>query len=214
VIGAKETDFDHVFDSQHIFRVLLNTMARPGKISILPNLAINPPAENPYPFLVLLALLDREINFSIQGNVKNPEEITRYLQLNTGGKPGEVETSDFIFVYGGSSKGEVYKAKIGSFEYPDRSATIVYAIDSISNFTPEYICNYTLDRRASEEEVSLELSGPGIKEKCILTFSGIGKEEIENLISVREYPLGIDAIFCDKKGRIVSIPRSSSVKIS
>ncbi|MGB9927225.1 MAG: phosphonate C-P lyase system protein PhnH [Methanosarcina sp.] len=219
MIGAKDSDFDHVFDSQHIFRVLLNTMAKPGKIGILPSLAINPPEENPYPFLVLLALLDREVSFSVQGNVKDPEKVMKYLELNTGSKPGDLGTSDFIFVYGGSSKGQVCRAKTGSFRYPDKSATIVYAIDSISdptsNFTSDFISNSVSDRRASEKEkVLLELSGPGIKEKCMLAFSGIEKKEIQDLISVREFPLGIDAMFCDKKGRIVGIPRSSSVKIS
>lgn len=201
--ALREADFDQVFDSQQIFRIILDTMARPGKIGILPDINIKPPAENHYPFLVLLTLLDREVSFNVQGKeTAKLSEVIRYLELNTGSKQNDVEACDFMLVYGGNSKAQICKAKIGSFRYPDKSATVLYDVDSISD-----------ENTLEKEESLLKLSGPGIKENCIVGLSGIGKKEMENLVSVREFPLGIDAIFTDKNGRIISIPRSTSLKV-
>ncbi|MDK2947532.1 MAG: alpha-D-ribose 1-methylphosphonate 5-triphosphate synthase subunit PhnH [Methanolobus sp.] len=197
-MNVRDTGFDIVFDSQNIFRILIDSMAKPGKINELPSIEIMPPVDNHYPFLVLMTLLDREISFTVCGDdAIDLQSVSEYIELNTGSRLAGANNCDFMLVYGGSSNGQVCDAKLGTLRFPDDSSTAVYDVDSIS----------------SSGNLMLELTGPGIKDKCVIGIDGIERSEIEDLVSLKEYPLGIDAIFSDKNGKIVCIPRSTNVKV-
>jgi len=193
---VRDPAFDVIFDSQRIFRALLDAMANPGRIITLPDIRIEPPAANMYPLLVLMTLLDHEVSFSVLGGAQT--QVTEYLKTNTGSKESRLENSDFILVYGGYSHGLIQRARVGTLEYPDESATVIYDTGSIG---------------AGAGDLLLELSGPGIADKRRIGASGIEENEIENVLAMRDYPLGLDLIFSDKAGRIVCIPRSTTVEV-
>ncbi|RZN38297.1 MAG: phosphonate C-P lyase system protein PhnH [Methanosarcinales archaeon] len=188
-------EFDVVFDSQRIFRSLLDAMANPGCIITLPDIRINNPAANMYPLLLLMTLLDHEVSFSV---LDNGTPVTEHLKTNTGSKESKLENSDFILVYGGSSHGLIRRAMVGTLEYPDESATVIYDTDSIGDI---------------DGDVLLELSGPGIADKRRIGTSGIEQTEIEDVFTIQDYPLGLDLIFSDNAGRIACIPRSTTMKV-
>lgn len=190
----RDPAFDLIFDSQRIFRSLLDAMAHPGRIITLPEIGIKPPAANRYPLLLLMTLLDHEASFCVMGGAQT--QVTEYLKTNTGSKESRLENSDFILVYGGSSHGVIRGARVGTLEDPDESATVIYDTGSIG---------------AGERGILLELSGPGIADKRKVGASGIEQTEIEDVLAMRDYPLGLDLIFSDKAGRIVCIPRSTTV---
>jgi len=193
---VRDPAFDLIFDSQRIFRSLLDAMANPGRIITLPKIGIETPAANKYPLLLLMTLLDHEASFCVMGG--DQTQVTEYLKTNTGSKESGLGNSDFILVYGGSSCGLIQGARVGTLEYPDESATVIYDIDSIG---------------AGEMGVLLELSGPGIAGKRKVGASGIEQTEIEDVLAMRDYPLGLDLIFSDIAGRIVCIPRSTTVEV-
>jgi len=192
---VRDWAFDVIFDSQRIFRYLLDAMANPGRAITLPVIGIKPPAANMYPLLLLMTLLDHEVSFCV---LDNGTQVTEYLKTNTGSKESKLENSDFILVYGGSSHGLIQGARVGTLEYPDESATVIYDAGSIGD------CG---------GDVLLELSGPGIADKRVIGASGIEQNEIEDVLAVRDYPLGLDLIFSDKAGRIVCIPRSTTMRV-
>ncbi|MEA3324813.1 MAG: phosphonate C-P lyase system protein PhnH [Euryarchaeota archaeon] len=192
----RDPAFDVIFDSQRIFRSLLDAMANPGRITTLPKIDIKPPAANRYPLLLLMTLLDHEVSFSVLGGAQT--QVTEYLKTNTGGKESRLENSDFILVYGGSSHGLIRGARVGTLEYPDESATVIYDTGSIGD---------------NGEDILLELSGPGIAGKRRIGVSGIEQTEIEDVLAMRDYPLGLDLIFTDTAGRIVCIPRSTTMRM-
>ncbi|NOQ33693.1 MAG: phosphonate C-P lyase system protein PhnH [Methanosarcinales archaeon] len=192
----KDPAFDVIFDSQRIFRALLDAMANPGRIIALPGIDIKPPAANRYPLLLLMTLLDHEVSFCVMGGAQT--QVTEYLKTNTGSKESRLEDSDFILVCGGSSHGLIQSARVGTLEYPDESATVIYDLDSIGN---------------DGGDVLFELSGPGIADKRMIGTSGIEQNEIEDVLAMRDYPLGLDLIFSDKAGRIVCIPRSTAMRV-
>ena len=192
----RDPAFDVIFESQRIFRALLDAMANPGRIITLPEISIKPPAANRYPLLLLMTLLDHEVSFCVMGGAQT--QVTEYLKTNTGSKESRLENSDFILVYGGSSHGLIQGARVGTLKYPDESATVIYDIDSIGD---------------DGEDILLELSGPGIADKRKVGASGIEKNEIGDVLAMQDYPLGLDLIFSDKAGRIVCIPRSTTVKV-
>ncbi len=192
----RDPTFDTIFDSQRIFRSLLDAMGNPGRITTLPKIGIEPPAANRYPLLLLMTLLDHEVSFCVMGGAQT--QVTEYLKTNTGSKESRLENSDFVLVYGGSSHGLIQGARVGTLEYPDESATVIYDIDSIGD---------------DGGGILLELSGPGIADKRIIGASGIEQTEIEDVLAMRDYPLGLDLIFSDRAGRVVCIPRSTIVAV-
>jgi len=205
--------FDVTFDSQMIFRSLLDAMARPGSIVVLPDINITSPAMNRYPLLLLMTLLDHEVSFCVLGhsdaNVNaDRQAVAEYLGSNTGSKESALGDADFILVCEGSSHGSICRAKQGTLEYPDESATVVYDVGSIGD--REHEGN---DDNGHDEYMLLELSGPGIAGKCMIAISGMEQAEIEDVLAVHNYPLGIDAILSDRYGNIACIPRSTNVRV-
>ena len=205
--------FDVTFDSQIIFRFLLDAMARPGSIVVLPDINITSPAMNRYPLVLLMTLLDHEVSFCVLGhsdaNVNanaNRQAVAEYLGSNTGSKESALGDADFILVCEGSSHGLICGVKQGTLEYPDESATVVYDVGSIGDQ------GYDGDD-GHDEYMLLELSGPGIAGKCMIAISGMELAEIEDVLAVRNYPLGIDAILSDRNGNISCIPRSTNVRV-
>ena len=207
----RDTAFDVTFDSQIIFRSLLDAMARPGSILRLPDVIITPPVANKYPLILLMTLLDHEVSFCVLGhsdanvNADRPA-VAEYLGSNTGSKESALGDADFILVCKGTSHGLIRRVKQGTLEYPDESATVVYDVGSIGDQ------GYDGDD-GHDEYMLLELSGPGIAGKCIIAISGMEPTEIEDVLAVRNYPLGIDAILSDRNGNIACIPRSTNVRV-
>ncbi|MBC2762656.1 MAG: phosphonate C-P lyase system protein PhnH [ANME-2 cluster archaeon] len=209
----RETAFDVTFDSQMIFRSLLDAMARPGSIVVLPDINITSPAMNRYPLLLLMTLLDHEVSFCVLGhsdanvNVNiNQQAVAEYLRSNTGSNESALRDADFILVCEGSSQGLIRRVKLGTLEYPDESATVVYDVCSIGDR------GYDGDD-LHDEYMLLELSGPGIAGKCMVAISGMEQAEIEDVLAMRDYPLGIDAILSDRDGKMACIPRSTSLRV-
>lgn len=61
--------------------------------------------------------------------------------------------------------------------------------------------------------ILLELSGPGVIDKRRIRIKGIKQTEIEDILSIKDYPLGVDVILSNRVGRIACIPRSTSVNV-
>ncbi|KAF5415878.1 MAG: phosphonate C-P lyase system protein PhnH [Euryarchaeota archaeon] len=191
----RDPAFEVVFDSQRIFRSLLDAMANPGRIITLPDIRIKTPVANRYPLLLLMTLLDHEVSFCV---LDQGTQVTEYLKTNTGSKESRLKNSDFILVCGGSSHGLIPGARVGTLEYPDESATVIYDTGSVG---------------ADREDIFLELSGPGIVDKRMIGVSGIEQTEIEDVLAMQDYPLGLDLIFSDNAGRMACIPRSTTMRV-
>jgi alpha-D-ribose 1-methylphosphonate 5-triphosphate synthase subunit PhnH len=186
-----------LFCAQSIFRTLLDSMARPGKVSKLPDQALDSPIECFYPFLLLFTLLDPEVGFKVldpKGCV-DKAEVARYISSNTGGTDLPLRDADFILIFGGSSERSIPDIKRGSPEYPDESATLIYQVENIG-------AGHTFT-----------LSGPGIHSECQVAIEGIDLEEIGALVEAnQDFPMGLDAIFVDRTGKFICLPRSTKVR--
>jgi alpha-D-ribose 1-methylphosphonate 5-triphosphate synthase subunit PhnH len=196
----KETKFDTIFDSQKIFRILLDAFAHPGKVVKISNLKIAPPSNiSKASAGVLFTLLDHEVGFAVStSNEKQKEEIEEYFIINTGSRLKSLESADFILMLGALTKLE--KIKKGSLDYPDQGATIVYSVEEIGEGNPE------------GDSVSLTLAGPGINGKRYLALKGLKKQEVIKIMEVnKEFPLGVDFVFTDKEDRLFALPRSTKI---
>ncbi len=196
----KETKFDTIFDSQKIFRILLDAFAHPGKVVKISDLKITPPSSiSKISAGVLFTLLDLEVGFAVSASDKEQrEEIEEYFIINTGSKLKNLESADFILVFGEFPQLE--KMKKGSLEYPDEGATVVYSVEEVN------------ENLSGVDSVNLTLTGPGINGKRKLSLKGLKKQEFIKIMEInKEFPLGIDFVFMDRKGKFFALPRSTKI---
>lgn len=179
--------FDLVFDSQRVFRCLLQATANPGKLFALP------PTGTGEMEAIARTLLDHEVSFCVVGD--GARETEERLSLATGGRVAPPEEAAFAFVSG--TGGMAARLGRGTLEKPELGATAVYAVGSLS-----------------EGDLSLRLSGPGVPGKRVLEVGGLDREEAEAIRESRSsYPLGVDVYLVDGAGRVVGLPRSTRVEV-
>jgi alpha-D-ribose 1-methylphosphonate 5-triphosphate synthase subunit PhnH len=195
----RELHYDTVFDAQRHFRVLLDCMARPGKIQILDDVTLETPQElSKAVALIGLALLDADATFWVNPVFNN---IAEYFNLNTGSHLAEVNNADFIFMNGMLNLNDIEDVKIGNLQYPEQGVTLVIQIEKISN-------------QPMDDAISIELRGPGVQEFNPLFIKGVTMELLEFIqFKNEEFPLGVDVILTDTDDNITCIPRSNQIMI-
>ncbi|MDP2210550.1 MAG: phosphonate C-P lyase system protein PhnH [Candidatus Aquicultor sp.] len=193
-------DFDPVFDAQKIFRLILDCMARPGKINYLLGIHVFAEKEDNSFYLIARTLLDNEIYFVCLDD--ETDSLTREISLSTGAIQAVVEQADFIFCDGRKEQADLYLAKPGTPDSPDQGATVIMYVDGLLIEKPD----------VGEGYATIGLSGPGIDGKKEIWIAGIHHDNLHWLaLQNRDYPLGTDTILVDLEGGIMCIPRSSSV---
>ncbi len=181
---ANKTIRDHV-----TFRVILQGMSHPGKVYALPDL----PAEGAAAVELLDCLIDNEVGFAVIDDAGLETDLGR----QTAGRSVSCEEADYIIACHGTTCGLLVGFKRGSLEYPDTGATILYLVEELS-----------------QAEGDIVLSGPGVNGTASLRITGLHSGELQLLKEVNsEFPLGVDAIFLDRSGRIACIPRSTQIGV-
>jgi alpha-D-ribose 1-methylphosphonate 5-triphosphate synthase subunit PhnH len=185
-MNSTAADRDH-----RIFRTILKSISRPGSVCQLPHIS----AGDRYCQLadMLGCLVDNEVSFSVINDDNGA--IRDNVSRHTGSRLAAIEEADFVIVGSGSSNGQLSGMKRGNLEYPDGGATVVYLVDEISSDGGRF-----------------RLSGPGINGSNCPSYAGLADSELTMLRDANaEFPLGVDALFMDRSGRISSIPRSTCI---
>lgn len=193
----REINYNEVFDAQIIFRKIMDSMARPGKINNIADIQITPPEYlNKSSALIGFSLLNSDVTFF---SVNNQDEVNEYLKINTSSIPVlKVENASYVFISGNSASEIVRNIKKGELEYPEDSATLIIDVEKI-------------EKLPIGQTFEIVLKGPGVKTEETVYVKGITKEILEEIkIANREYPLGIDVILSDVDGNITCIPRTNN----
>jgi alpha-D-ribose 1-methylphosphonate 5-triphosphate synthase subunit PhnH len=191
-----ETNYEVVFDAQQHFRLLLDSMSRPGKINTFPDADIFPPEGlNKAAALTGFALLNADATYFIAG--ANQDDIAGYFLINTGSHQAEIPAADYIFLPEWYNTTVLDEARVGTPIYPEDSATFIAAAKFISD-------------QPFESSLALTLRGPGVNGEAIVFVEGVNTELLDFVQEQNsEYPLGIDLIIADNEGHILCIPRSN-----
>lgn len=202
----RETVYDPVFDAQEHYRLLLDAMARPGTINILPGIPLTPPPGlSRAAALTGFALLDADASFSVDGADAGA---THYLVVNTSARPKAIAEADFVFAGGMASPDLVSTMKKGTLTYPEEGATLVAGVEALA--TQVEALGMAGDEKPA---LSLTLKGPGIAGEKTVFVSGLSASLLEALQECNaEFPLGVDLVLTDPGNRIACIPRSSGVQ--
>ncbi len=188
--------YDEIFDAQEHFRLILDSMARPGKINVIPDLNIQmTEGINKASALIAFALLNTDVTFCAIGELS--DSIDEFITLHTVAGIATLQKADFVFVKGSQGSNFIEDLKTGTLPYPEDSATIV--IDVLNISTEE-----------TAGSLQLNLKGPGIKTVETVYITGLNHAILDAVKEQNfEFPLGIDLMLTDRENRMICIPRSN-----
>jgi len=185
---------DAVFDSQRIFKKLMDGMARPGTQQTIETTVAPPTALARATGAVLLALCDHDTPVWLSGTLRKTA-VPGWIGFHTGAPVAEEKAAaHFAVLEAGSAIASFGLFAQGSQEYPDRSTTLIIELPDL------------------EGGRELLLSGPGIR--GVNTIRPIGLPDIFPLLWAENnatFPRGVDVILT-VGDRFVCLPRTTRIK--
>lgn len=182
---------DPVHDAQRAFRAVMAAMAEPGRRLPLATELAPPAPLSAEMAAVALTLLDFETPFWLDPSLAAAPEVAGFLIFHTGAsRTPRPEAARFALVGDGARLPDLAPFAQGEPDFPDRSATLLVAADTL-------------------EEAPWHLGGPGIA-----GTRGFGARPLPEDFTARwthnhaRFPLGVDLIFC-APGQVAALPRST-----
>jgi len=184
---------DLVKDSQSVFRSVMDALSRPGLRRPIHVEAVPPAPLSPEVAAVALTLADHDSPVWLDETLAGSEAVVAWLKFHTGAPiVGDPREADFALVSGWGTLPRLDAFAIGTDEYPDRSTTVVLAVE---NF----------------EGAGRTITGPGIKDTETLAIAGITEDFIAQWALNRElFPCGVDVLFAGA-GQVVGLPRTTRI---
>jgi alpha-D-ribose 1-methylphosphonate 5-triphosphate synthase subunit PhnH len=205
LVTVREPGFNEVFDSQAVFRALLDSMSRPGRIFQAPLVPYpaSPRGFCPPVLSVLKTLCDHRVSFSV-GRCDTRSEWIRYLEVNLTAQFKALENAHYVLLDGASCDPGFSILNRGSLEFPESSATALLTVMRLS-----------VEGDNSEGPAcDLVLEGPGVDGRSTLSVAGLDPAYASEREKMnRLYPLGVDLFLVDPDGRVAGIPRTTTVEV-
>ncbi|MDW8403014.1 phosphonate C-P lyase system protein PhnH [Chloroflexus sp.] len=187
------------------FRVLLDCLARPGKVGQLPpppvaDLPLLPDGTPPNAVAVAacLSLLDQTTSFAHAAGeewLAGDHPLTRWIELRTNARPVAPAAADFALLHDPAGTVLLATLNAGDLLTPERSCTVFICV-------PEIVPN----------GATLRLCGPGIASETTVGLGGVAPTELAAIAArPSQFPLGIDIFLIDQQGRCVGLPRTTQI---
>jgi len=184
---------DPVRDSQSVFRIALDAMARPGRILAVET-SLVPPSPLTAPMgALLLTLCDFETPVWLDPPLAEAAGVAEFLRFHTGARvvTGPTEGA-FAAISIPEAMPPLSMFALGTLEYPDRSTTLLVGVREL---------------RAG----GWTLSGPGIPGQTRFSAQPVPLDFTEQLCANRaRFPRGVDIFLVSDTG-VAALPRSVSV---
>jgi alpha-D-ribose 1-methylphosphonate 5-triphosphate synthase subunit PhnH len=185
---------DPVLDAQRVFRVVMEALARPGSLQLLSSDLEPPPPLTPGLAAIALALCDQDTPLWLDAALTQASAVADYLRFHAGAAitttPAEAA---FALVADPAACPALDTFAFGQQDYPDRSTTVVLAVEELST------------------QGGFSLAGPGIAGQASLLISplppGFQKAWADN---GAHFPRGIDMVFAARH-TVVALPRSTRI---
>lgn len=182
-----------VFDSQSVFRMLMDGMARPGQAQ-----TIEPHVDPPLPLgiaagAIALALCDHDTPVWLTAGLSKTD-VPDWLTFHTGAPlTQEKAEARFAFAEAGTALASFGLFSSGTQEYPDRSTTLIIEVPRLDG-GPQLV-----------------LRGPGIKDSVTIAPSGLPQMFLRQWADNRAlFPRGIDVVLtCSRQ--FIGLPRTLKI---
>ena len=176
---------DAPVDAARAFRAALQAMARPGRIETAAG--VTPPAPlSPAAGCLLLTLCDPETPLPLAG-AHDCADLRDWVTFHCGAPL--VEPGEAMFAVGRwEALTPLTRWRIGTPEYPDRSATLIVELQALDGTGPR-------------------LTGPGIETEARLSLPEVDAFAANAAL----FPLGLD-FFLTAGDRLAALPRTTHVE--
>lgn len=182
-----------VFDGQSVFRAVMDAMARPGLIQTVAA-QIKPPAGfGLAQGAIALTLCDHDVAVWLSAGLTKAS-VGAWIGFHTGATLVDAKGDcQFAFLEAGTTRLTFSAFSLGTQDYPDRSATLVLELPSLSG-GPELI-----------------LQGPGIKDQAVIAPQGLPEGFLlQWQDNHQQFPRGVDLILTAGR-ELLCLPRSCSI---
>ncbi len=185
---------DKVLSAQSTFRSVMDAMARPGSVQRIAATSGAPDGMMRGTAAIALTLFDHDTPIWLDAAMSGTSNVAKWLKFHTSA-PVVSDSTICSFALIGDAKAlrSLDHFAFGSNEYPDRSATLILQVESLTK-GPAY-----------------ELRGPGIDGAALLQAMIQPHDLFERLaINATLFPRGIDVVLVHDDC-IVAIPRTTQL---
>jgi len=185
---------DPVFDGQNVFRATMDALANPGQVQALGALAAPPEPLTPELAALALTLCDHDSPVWLDTPLAAAPAVADWLRFHTGAPIiADKRQAMFALISDPIATPRLEDFALGSDEYPDRSTTLIVALDGI------------------EGGRALELRGPGIKDVATLAPHPLPADFAAQWAENRQqFPRGVDVILV-APGVVAGLPRTTRI---
>jgi alpha-D-ribose 1-methylphosphonate 5-triphosphate synthase subunit PhnH len=183
---------DKVLSAQSTFRSVMEAMARPGTVQRVAATAGASAGMMRGTAAIALTLFDHDTPIWLDPMMSKTSEIARWLKFHTSAPViADSSISHFALIGDASALPDLGRFSFGSYEYPDRSTTLILQVESLT------------------QGPAFELRGPGIDGVAILQARIKPVDLFERLaVNAALFPRGIDVVLVDDDA-IAAIPRTT-----
>jgi alpha-D-ribose 1-methylphosphonate 5-triphosphate synthase subunit PhnH len=178
--------------AQRVFRTLLTALSEPGRVLALPQCCAPPASLDAAATAAVLALCDGDTPLWLDAAQR---AAAAYFRFHTGAPIVAVPGDALFLLAEARHRPPLALLQPGLPEYPDRSATLILAIEGL------------------REGDGWRLAGPGIDGARRLEVAGIDERfAAEWQENHARFPLGVDVIFA-AQDRVAGLPRSTRLEV-
>lgn len=177
--------------AQRVFRTLLTALSEPGRVLSLSSCCAPPGGVDEAAMAAVLALCDGDTPLWLDAPSRAAAD---FIRFHTGA-PIAAAPGDALFLLAEARhRPALALLRPGTSEYPDRSATLILAVDGL------------------REGEGWRLSGPGIAGTRRLAVAGLDERfTAEWRQNHSRFPLGVDVVFA-ARDRLAALPRSTRLE--
>lgn len=186
---------DPVFQSQAVFRAVLDAFSRPGKVVEIPEVVEAPAPLHLAAASIIATLADEGTPVHVDSAVARSAAAIDWIRFHTDAPiVASPDASAFAVVVDPATMPPLTSFALGSAEYPDRSTTLIIQVETVSR------------------ETGFQIEGPGVNGTTALFGDPLPTDFIEQMRQNRAlYPLGVDIVLAAPQA-IVTLPRSVRIR--
>ena len=183
-----------VLSAQSTFRSVMDAMARPGTVQRIVAAVGAPAGMMSGTAAIALTLFDHDTPIWLDSLMSKASEVARWLKFHTSAPVvADSSIAHFAVIGDASALPDLGRFSFGTNEYPDRSATLIVQVESLT------------------EGPAFELRGPGIDGVAILQAKITPADLFQRFaINAALFPRGIDVLLVDDDA-ITAMPRTTRV---
>lgn len=188
---------DPVFQSQTVFRKVLEAFARPGTHAEIPGVVAAPTPLHLATAAFICTFADGDTPIFFDRAVGDADAALAWIRFHTDAPiVDEPQDAAFAIIVDPGAMPAFDRFSVGTAEYPDRSTTIVLQVEELSGAP------------------GLTLEGPGIDGAATINARPLPADFVEQLHRNRAlFPCGVDLVLASPQA-VVALPRSLRVSQS